>query len=102
LRGQILLGSTYRIASPLGTCFITVNGDPPIEIFINIGKAGSDVHAMAEALGRITSIGLQAGVDPMEVIHQFEGIGGRPVDDGEIRSVPDAVAEALKLYLEEK
>ena len=47
-------GATYKILTPLGKAFITINQDEkgdPFEIFIMIGKAGSEVAAMAEALG---------------------------------------------------
>ena len=39
-------GSTYRMNTPVGTAFITINEDElgePLEMFVNVGKAGSDV-----------------------------------------------------------
>ena len=58
-------GSTYRIDTPVGSAFVTVNenGDSnPLEVFINVGKAGSDIAADAEAIGRLSSLVLR--VDP--------------------------------------
>lgn len=103
-------GATYRIVTPLGSAFITVNQDAngnPFEVFITIGKAGSEVAAMAEALGRMISTTLRFGnhLPPLErareIVEQLKGIGGgRSVGFGpnKIRSLPDAVAKALSLH----
>jgi len=102
-------GSTYRMKTPVGTAFITVNHDEwgiPIELFINVGKAGSDVQAMAEALGRLVSKTLILGNNlttrerAVHVIEQLQGIGGsRTVGFGneKISSLPDAIAKVLAL-----
>lgn len=103
-------GATYRIVTPLGSAFITVNQDAagnPFEVFITIGKAGSEVAAMAEALGRMISTTLRFGnhKPPMErareIVDQLKGIGGgRSVGFGpnKVRSLPDAVAKALSMH----
>lgn len=103
-------GATYRIVTPLGSAFITVNQDEtgnPFEVFITIGKAGSEVAAMAEALGRMISTTLRFGnhKPPIErakeIVEQLRGIGGgRSVGFGpnKIRSLPDAVAKAISLH----
>ncbi len=103
-------GATYRIVTPLGSAFITVNQDQngnPFEIFITIGKAGSEVAAMAEALGRMISTTLRFGnhKPPIErareIVDQLKGIGGgRSVGFGpnKVRSLPDAVAKAISMH----
>jgi ribonucleoside-diphosphate reductase alpha chain len=103
-------GATYRIPTPLGVSFITVNQDSagnPFEVFITIGKAGSEVAAMAEALGRMISTTLRFGNHlpamerAREIVDQLRNIGGgRSVGFGpnKIRSLPDAVAKALSLH----
>ena len=103
-------GATYKIATPLGNAFITVNhtenGDP-FEVFIMIGKAGSEVAAMAEALGRMISTTLRFGNHlparerAREIMEQLRGIGGgRSVGFGpnKVRSLPDAIARAIGLH----
>ena len=102
-------GATYRLKTPVGTAFITVNHDlfgAPVEIFINIGRAGSDVQAMAEALGRLVSKSLSFGSNlstrerAVLIIDQLMGIGGaRSVGFGsnKIHSLPDAIAKALAI-----
>lgn len=105
-----LTGSTYRMNTPVGTAFITINEDEngdPLEVFINVGKAGSDVAAMAEALGRTISTALKfrGGVGAKEKAREFaeqlSGIGGRrSIGFGptKIKSLPDALAGALSVH----
>ena len=43
----------------MGTAYITMNDDEhgqPFEVFIEIGRGGSDLKAMAEAIGRLASL----------------------------------------------
>ncbi len=107
-RPQKLSGTTVSRKTPFGTAYITMNSDEqgnPFEVFITIGKAGSDIQADAEGLGRMISLQLRttAPHNRMEmlklVIDQLENIGGaRPVGFGPARvlSLPDAVARALE------
>jgi ribonucleoside-diphosphate reductase alpha chain len=110
-RPTALCGVTYRKETPLGTAFVTVNingGEFPFEVFLNVGKAGSDVAAVSEALGRLISLVLRlpSPLDPNErlkqVIDQLAGIGGgRSLGFGanRVRSLPDAVAQVLREHL---
>ncbi len=104
-------GATYKLNTPMGKAFITINQNDkkePIEVFINVGKAGSDVTAMAQALGRVISTALRfhGGVDRIEkakeIAEQLAGIGGRRsvgFGPNKILSLPDAVAAAFSLHL---
>jgi ribonucleotide reductase alpha subunit len=104
-RPNVLYGATYKKETPLGTAFITINDDPDEkaanEIFVNIGKAGTDVYAANEALGRAISLYLQDSQNPEKeavLVKHFSGIGGHnSVGFGQnrITSVPDAIAKAL-------
>ena len=110
-RPQLLHGSTYRKDTPLGTAYITVNSDAegePFEVFLNIGKAGSDVSAVSEAMGRLISLTLRmpATLPPSErlrwVMDEMAGIGGgRALGFGanRVRSLPDGVAQVIAEYL---
>ena len=104
-------GETYRLGTPLGTAYITVNanGDgEPFEVFLNVGKAGSDTAAVAEAIGRLISLVLRIP-SPLsatrrlkQVVRQLKGIGGgRPLGFGRdrVRSLPDGVAQVLAEHL---
>ncbi len=108
-----LVGRTYRMPTPVGAAFITINSngyDQPFEVFINVAKAGSETAAMAEAIGRLISLVLRlpSPMEPVErleeVMSQLRGIGGgRPLGFGHNRvlSLPDGVARALQSYLKE-
>ncbi len=105
-------GATYRIETPLGRAFITVNEDEvgnPFEVFLSIGKAGSEVAAMAEAMGRLISTTLRFGnhMSPrdraLEIVDQLSGIGGgNTVGFGvnKVRSLPDAIAKAISMHFD--
>ena len=107
---MVLPGSPYRINTPVGPAFITVNTNgnmEPLEVFINVGKAGSDVYAMATGLGRIISLALRfaSQLSPkdrvLEIVDQLQGIGGaKSLGFGKerIRSLPDAVAKVLSMH----
>lgn len=101
-------GVTVSKATPAGTAHITMNDDEegrPFEMFIELGKGGSDIKAMAEALGRLASLVLRVS-SPLtpkervsEIVNQLRGIGGpRSMGFGKarVRSLPDALSQALE------
>jgi ribonucleoside-diphosphate reductase alpha chain len=112
-RPVVMSGYTRQVRAPEGTVNITMNSDVEglFEVFVNVGKAGSDVSALAEALGRLISRFLQID-SPLtqdqrvaEVARQLSGIGGSSsigFGPNRVRSLPDAVARALDLYLGER
>jgi ribonucleoside-diphosphate reductase alpha chain len=105
-RPQILKGATYKINSPFGMAYITINdmNGTPSEIFLNVGKAGSDVFAMAEALGRVCSLFLRYGDHGNKIrllIKHLKGIGGSGAigfGANRVESIADAVAKALEMH----
>lgn len=99
-------GFTASKETPVGKLFLTLNAlnAHPVELFAQIGKAGSDVSAFTEAIARLVSIALRSGIDPQEVADQLLGIGGsRTIGFGpnRIRSVPDAIGQFLDEYLKQ-
>jgi len=107
-RPQILRGATYKINTPFGMAYITINDldGTPAEIFLNVGKAGSDVFAMAEALGRVCSLFLRYGDHGEKVellIKHLKGIGGSGAigfGANRVESIADAVAKALETHVQ--
>lgn len=109
-RPVMMSGATYKINTPVGNAYITINVDEdgqPKEVFMNVGKAGSDVNAMAEGLGRMISIMLRSGQNlaPRErvrmITDELKNIGGGRVagfGKNAVRSLPDAVAKVLSLH----
>src|SRR2546429_7463901 len=110
-RPSLVQGYTRQVSAPEGKINITINSDEhgPLEVFVNVGKAGSDIAALAEALGRLISLNLRI-LSPLsqtdrvkEIAVQLRSIGGsRSVGFGmqQVRSLPDAVARALEMHLE--
>jgi len=110
-RPHSLTGATYRMETPIGTAFITVNdngGGEPFEVFVQVGKAGSDTMAVAEALGRLVSLILRlpSPLTPRrrleEAISQLLRIGGgQPTGFGaaKVLSLPDALARTLAEHI---
>ncbi|WP_379144835.1 adenosylcobalamin-dependent ribonucleoside-diphosphate reductase [Paenibacillus sp. sgz500992] len=106
-RPQVLRGATYKINTPFGMAYITINDldGIPAEIFLNVGKAGSDVFAMAEALGRVCSLFLRYGDHGEKVellIKHLKGIGGSGAigfGANRVESIADAVAKALETHV---
>lgn len=106
-RPQVLRGATYKINTPFGMAYITINdlNGIPGEIFLNVGKAGSDVFAMAEALGRVCSLFLRYGDHGNKVellIKHLKGIGGSGAigfGANRVESIADAVAKALETHV---
>ncbi|GGH58820.1 ribonucleoside-diphosphate reductase, adenosylcobalamin-dependent [Paenibacillus silvae] len=107
-RPQVLHGATYKINTPFGMAYITINDldGTPGEIFLNVGKAGSDVFAMAEALGRVCSLFLRYGDHGHKVellIKHLKGIGGSGAigfGANRVESIADAVAKALESHVQ--
>ncbi|MBI5835748.1 MAG: vitamin B12-dependent ribonucleotide reductase [Candidatus Eisenbacteria bacterium] len=110
-RPAVAIGATYRTRTPLGTAFLTVNrngSEEPLEVFVNVGKAGTETQAVAEALGRLISLALRLP-SPMtpsermkEIVDQMAGIGGghsMGFGPDRVRSLPDAVARVLGTHL---
>jgi len=85
----------------------TEDGEP-FEVFVQVGKGGSDTMAVAEALGRLISLTLRlpSPLTPQrrleEVISQLSRIGGaQPMGfgAGKVLSLPDALGRTLAEHI---
>lgn len=107
-RPSMLRGRTLKMNSPLGDLYVTINEDEtgrPFEVFCTVGKAGGAAMADSEAIGRLISLALRSGVPITAVREQLRGIScDRAVGVGphKVLSAPDAIAQAIERYLEEK
>ena len=108
-RPDELTGKTLRKNTPVGTLYLTLNEreDGPFEVFLTVGKAGSELAAQAEALGRLISLILRLPSSDtphqrlVSIVAQLRDIGsGRALGFGPNRvgSLPDAVAQCLSEY----
>ncbi|MBR0315977.1 MAG: adenosylcobalamin-dependent ribonucleoside-diphosphate reductase [Synergistaceae bacterium] len=105
---SIIFGKTIKDTTPWGSIYLTLNfdGEKPFEIFINIGKSGSELKAMTEALSRVISIGLRSGCNLEDFIDTLKGLSGKEYwmlnsdDDHITRSIPDAIALLLEKLID--
>ena len=107
-------GKTEKVRTPFEhSVLVTLNWErdnenriiAPYEAFVAIGKGGGDLPAIAEGYGRLISAALKAGVPVEYIASQLEGIGGESqtrIGEDRIKSLPDAVARALKIANEEE
>ena len=99
-RPRQIRGITERVRTGHGNMYVTVNVDPgglPFEVFGTMGKAGGCDAALLEAVSRLVSLALRAGIETGEVTRQLRGITCCPAwDEGVlVGSGPDAVALVL-------
>lgn len=108
-RRRVLPSATIRSATALGAAFVTVTHDPleqPFEVFVNVGKAGTETYAAAEVLGRLISLALRIE-SPVprverarEIAMQLANIGAT-ANGSALPSIPDAIAGVLMDEIEQ-
>ena len=104
-RPEIMAGKTYRMKTGYGNLYITINNDEneyPFEIFATIGKSGGFFQEQSEAICRLTSLALRAGIRVEEVISDLKGIRGpMPIftEKGTVLSLPDAIGRVLEEHV---
>jgi ribonucleoside-diphosphate reductase alpha chain len=96
-------GATFLMLTGCGKMYVTVNEDSIgiCEIFTQLGKAGGCTSSQAEAISRLVSLALRAGVNKNLIIKQLKGIrcpSPTLTEGGTILSCADAVAKAIELY----
>lgn len=103
-------GHTYRKETPAGTARVVINevdGDP-FEVFLLLGRAGSEVQSFMESLGRVISLYLRSSGDLtarrklMLVAEQLKGIGGANqmgFGPGRVLSVVDAIGQIIDSHI---
>lgn len=106
-RPRVRDAKMISVNTSMGTAHVTLTFDDdhvPLEVFVEVGKGGSDVKAFSEAFGRLISLLLRipSTSSPQErleeVIRQLKDIGGaRPLGFGKnkSKSLPDSIAKAL-------
>ncbi len=105
-RADVTRGTTRKMKTGCGDLYVTINEDEHglFEAFAQMGKAGGCAGSQNETTGRLISLAFRSGIDINSIIKQLSGIRCPSpfwYNGSQILSCSDAIAKALKLYIEE-
>jgi ribonucleoside-diphosphate reductase alpha chain len=106
-------GETVEIPTPYGKLFVTCNhnNEQPFEIFFRVGKQGALTNVLIDALGRVCSKALQAGIPIDIIVDTLRGLKGDKfwykIDDDiekpeSAESIVDAIAQLIDYHWNKK
>jgi ribonucleoside-diphosphate reductase alpha chain len=106
-RPQMMQGTTMRVETGCGKLYVTINEDDQglFEIFAQMGKSGGCAMSQSEAISRLISLALRAGVDTDAILKQLRGIrcpAPLLAKGGVVLSCPDAMSKAIEKHIKQK
>jgi ribonucleoside-diphosphate reductase alpha chain len=83
---------------------VTINNDEQgiCEVFATIGKSGGCAETQSDAVARLISLALRAGIETKSIIKQIRGLrcpAPNWSQHGPVFSCPDAIAQAIEMHL---
>ena len=103
-RPKVTSAFVERVNTGCGYIYVTVGSDEQgiCEVFLTLGKSGGCASAQLEAIGRLISVALRAGVDITSILKQLRGIRCPSIvwEEGKsILSCADAIAGVLQKHV---
>lgn len=108
LNSNMLRSTSYRVYTPSGTMFVNIMEEDAkiVGILVNIGKAGSELSAWAQALASMVTVALNNNVSLQTVIDELKDITSdgqaRIGASSDARSGPEGIYSALIQYRNDK
>jgi len=102
IREKILLSRTHKVVTGCGNAYVTVTHDEHglTEAFMTLGRSGGCAAAQTEALCRLISVALRAGVDYTVIVKHLKNIKcPSPIlypEEDSVLSCADGLAKVLE------
>lgn len=103
-RPKVTTATVEEVMTGCGGIYVTVGSDEfgICEVFLTLGKSGGCASAQLEAIGRLISVALRAGIDMNSIIKQLRGIRCPSIAWSEGKSIlscADAIATVLERHI---